>query len=119
MSFEPPAAQPPADVLNLLQPVPDELPAAPAADAARPAADAALPAEVPLDELEALRARCAELEARIPEQEALKRRCEELEVRVETLESDEPWQYMDHDLAERLQDIAGRLRALEYWSRMD
>ena len=103
------------DLLNLLQPVPDELPAAPAADAARPAADAALPAEVPLDELEALRAKCAELEARIPEQEALKRRCEDLEARVEALESDEPWQYLEHDFAERLQDIAERLRALEYW----
>ena len=100
MLFEPPAAQPPADaqpkpeapaphvpdLLNLFQLVPDELPAAPAADAARPAADAALPAEVPLDELEALRARCAELEARIPEQEALKRRCEDLEARVEALQ---------------------------------
>ena len=56
--------------MNLLEPVPDELPAAPAADAARPAADAALPAEVPLDELEALRARCAELEARIEQLES-------------------------------------------------
>ena len=119
MSFEPPAAQPPADVLNLLQPVPDELPAAPAADAARPAADAALPAEVSLDELEALRAKCAELEARIPEQEALKRRCEDLEERVEALESDEPWQYLEHDFAERLQDIAERLRALEHWKKTD
>ena len=97
-----------------LAPAPrDDAIALPAADAARPAADAARPAEVTLDELEALRARCAELEARIPEQEALKRRCEDLEARVEALESDDPWQYLEHDFAERLQDIAERLRALE------
>ena len=86
--------------------------ALPAADAARPAADAALPAEVTLDELEALRARCADLEE---EKEVLRRRCADLETRVEALESEEPWQYLEHDNAERLQDIAEHLRALEYW----
>ena len=106
------------DLLNLFQPVPDELPAAPAADAARPAADAALPTEVTPtwtrrgDELHALQARCADLEE---EKEVLRRRCADLETRVEALESDEPWQYLEHDFAERLQDIAERLRALEYW----
>ena len=81
---------------------------------ARPAADAALPAEATLDELEALRARCADLEE---EKEVMRRRCEDLESRVEALESraeeDEPWQYFENDFAERLQDIAERLRALE------
>ena len=81
---------------------------------ARPAADAALPAEATLDELEALRARCADLEE---EKEVMRRRCEDLESRVEALESrveeDEPWQYFENDFADRLQDIAGRLRALE------
>ena len=124
--FEPPAAQPPADLMNLinLQPLRASSRSTssrstssqpPAADAARPAADAALPAEVTLDELGALRARCAELEARIPEQEALNIRCEYLEARVEALESDEPWQYLEHDFAERLQDIAERLRTLEWY----
>ena len=79
---------------------------------ARPAADAALP--VTLDELEALRARCADLEG---EKEVMRSRCEELESRVEALESraeeDEPWQDLDNDLEERLQDFAYRLRALE------
>ena len=108
------------DLLNLLEPVPDELPAAPAADAARPAADAALPTEVTPtwtrrgDELDALKARCADLEE---EKEVMRRRCEDLESRVEALESraeeDEPWQDLENDLAERLQDIAERLRALE------
>jgi len=132
------------DLLNLFQPVPDELPAAlppadvqpepaapaadyealrylcalPAADAARPAADAALPTEVTPtwtrrgDELDALKARCADLEE---EKEVLRRRCADLETRVEALESEEPWQYFDHDFAERLKDIAERLRALEWW----
>ena len=77
---------------------------------ARPAADAALPAEATLDELEALRARCADPEE---EKEVLRRRCADLETRVEVLESEEPWQYLEHDFAERLQDIAERLRALE------
>ena len=81
---------------------------------ALPAADAALPAEVALDELEALRARCADLEG---EKEVMRSRCEDLESGVEALESraeeDEPWQYFENDFADRLQDIAGRLRALE------
>ena len=81
---------------------------------ARPATDAALPAEVTLDELEALRARCADLEE---EKEVMRSRCQDLESRVEALESraeeDEPWQDLENDLAERLQDIAERLRALE------
>ena len=79
---------------------------------ARPAADAALP--VTRDELEALRARCADLEE---ENEVMRSRCQDLESRVEVLESraeeDKPWQDLDHDLAWRLQDIAERLRALE------
>ena len=130
LSFDEPAAAPPPGLLDVApppanaQPQPEAL----APDArleqkrrrkqqngvALPAADAALPAEVTLDELEALRARCADLEE---EKEVMRRRCEDLESRVEALESraeeDEPWQYFENDFAERLQDIAERLRALE------
>ena len=78
LSFDEPAAAPHPGLLDVAPPPANAQPQpeAPAPDArleqkrrrkqqngvARPATDAALPAEVTLDELEALRARCADLE---------------------------------------------------------
>ena len=74
---------------------PEDLPAARVADAFL------------VEELEALRTRVLELEARIPEQEALRARCAELEARVENLESAEM-----HAAADTF-DFSERLAALE------
>ena len=60
-----------------------------------------------VEELEALRTRVLELEARMPEQEALRARCAELETRVEALESEEM-----HAAADNF-DFSERLAALE------